>query len=90
MSRADDLAYFSRRYAEEMARGDQAASASIAAIHYDLAHRYSLIVRANECAPAFTPIGSGTRRGAPNAFLPPDSPDERLPDQGRIRLSQNS
>ncbi len=41
MVTAIDRAYFARRALEEIERGERAASATIAAIHYDLALRYS-------------------------------------------------
>ena len=69
MSRADDLAYFSRRFAEEMARGDQAASVSIAAIHYDLAHRYSLIVRADPNKTPPTLVGASKEEPASSVVV---------------------
>lgn len=43
MSRANDHAYYSRRTAEELKLGDQAIDASVAAIHYELATRYSIL-----------------------------------------------
>ena len=43
MSNPDDQTFYSRRIAEEMERGDRAIDAAIAAIHYELAHRYSIL-----------------------------------------------
>jgi hypothetical protein len=69
MSLSGDLAYFSRRFVEEMDLGDQAASASIAAIHYEMAHRYSLIVRAHDGKPALTLVSSSRDRSASDFFV---------------------
>ena len=88
MSRADDLAYFTRRFAEEMDRGDQAASASIAAIHYELAHRYSLIVRANQGNTIVTVASSADRATRHAVRL--DSGPETPPNQVQVPLSQTS
>ena len=88
MSRADDLAYFSRRFAEEMARGDQAASASIAAIHYELAHRYSLIVRANQGNPTMAVASSADR--ATRDVVWPDSGPKTSPNKVQVPLTQAS
>lgn len=43
MSRANDHAYYSRRTADELKRGDEAIDSTIAAIHYELATRYSVL-----------------------------------------------
>jgi len=43
MPDCDDHNYFAQRAEEEMVLGDEAASAAIATLHYELAHRYSLI-----------------------------------------------
>ncbi len=59
MVQSDDQIYFSNRYAEEIECGDQAASAMTAAIHYELAYRYSLIVRGNMVKPALTLVVGG-------------------------------
>ena len=41
MVTAIDRAYFARRALQEIESGERAASATIAAIHYDMALRYS-------------------------------------------------
>lgn len=43
MPHHDDQAYYSKRAVDEIDHGDQAANASVAAIHYELARRYSLL-----------------------------------------------
>lgn len=43
MPRPDDHCYYSRRTAEELERGDQASNATVAAIHYTMANRYSIL-----------------------------------------------
>ncbi len=43
MTRYGNHSYYSRRAAEEIERGDQAIDAAVAEIHYDLAHRYSML-----------------------------------------------
>lgn len=59
MLQSDDHIYFSRRYDEEIENGDHAATAIIAAIHYELAHRYSLIARTNPARPALRLVVGG-------------------------------
>lgn len=56
MSRADDQTYYSRRTADELKRGDEAIDATIAAIHYELAKRYSI-------------LAARSRSGTPKLFL---------------------
>jgi hypothetical protein len=41
MVKSIDRDYFARRALEEIERGERAASATVAAIHYDMALRYS-------------------------------------------------
>lgn len=43
MLQPDDQAYYLRRAEEEMDRGDQAIGPAIAALHYELSYRYSLL-----------------------------------------------
>lgn len=43
MTNSDDRAYYAGRILEEMERGDRAADPAVAAVHYELAHRYSLL-----------------------------------------------
>ena len=43
MSHETNRAYYARRAAEEIAVGDKADGSSIAAIHFELAYRYSLL-----------------------------------------------
>lgn len=50
MPRSDDHTYYSRRTLEEIAQGDGAADATIAAIHYELAHRYALLAAGKSVA----------------------------------------
>lgn len=45
MLRADDHAYYSRRAAQEIEWGDRAIDAAIAALHYELSKRYSILAR---------------------------------------------
>lgn len=60
MSRPDDRAYYSLRTAEEMERGDQAIDAASAAIHYELAKRYSILAAPSGTkAPKFTLVDGG-------------------------------
>ena len=75
MSKSDDHSYFTRRFAEEMERGDQAESASIAAIHYELAHRYSLIVRASPPTASLTLVGGSQQPSHAHLFF--ESEDQR-------------
>lgn len=43
MSRRDNSSYYSFRAVEELQRGDQAVSATVAAAHYELAYRYGIL-----------------------------------------------
>ncbi len=43
MSRFDDRTYYSSRADEELEHGDVAATGSVAAVHYELAYRYSML-----------------------------------------------
>ena len=43
MPRTDDRSYYSRRTAEERERSDQAISAIVAAVHFELATRYAIL-----------------------------------------------
>ena len=43
MLRSIDKVYFARRAVEEIERGEQAANAALAAIHYEMALRYSML-----------------------------------------------
>ncbi len=57
MVKSIDRDYFARRALEEIERGEQAASAAIAAIHYDMALRYSNLAADEPAAsPALTLI----------------------------------
>lgn len=42
MSSTDDYDYYVRRSEQEIDQGDRAVSAAVAAIHYELATRYSI------------------------------------------------
>jgi len=53
MVKSIDRDYFARRAREEIERGEQAANAAIAAIHYDMALRYSNLAAQ---APAEKPV----------------------------------
>ena len=65
MYRNRDHSYYSRRAAEEMERGDQAADATAAAIHYDLAHRYSMLAaRPTAGIPELTLVNGGKKSSA--------------------------
>ena len=50
MPRSDDRSYYSRRTYEEVAQGDGAIDATVAAIHYELAHRYALLAAGKSVA----------------------------------------
>ena len=66
MSRRDDHAYYSRRTAEETVRGDRASDANVAAVHYELARRYSVLAAKTGIAkPRSTLIKRATERSAP-------------------------
>jgi hypothetical protein len=43
MRHSDDPDYYTVRTIEEMERGDQAVNSTIAAVHYELAFRYSVL-----------------------------------------------
>jgi excinuclease UvrABC nuclease subunit len=63
MPRPDDHGYYSRRAADEVERGNRAANAAIAAIHYELAQRYSrLAAKSGMAPPKLTPIDGGKRQ----------------------------
>ena len=52
MSETSDRSYYSRRAEQERALGEQARDPAVAAIHFDLADRYSLLA---EGIPALKP-----------------------------------
>ena len=68
MSQTDQYAYFAQRFAEEMTCGDEAASATAAAIHYELAHRYAMIVKTSPKAPNLMLVVGGNDRSMPDIF----------------------
>jgi len=43
MLQSIDKVYFARRAVDEIERGEQAANAALAAIHYEMALRYSML-----------------------------------------------
>ena len=52
MSYPDESAYYWLRAAAELERGDQAPTATIAAVHYELAYRYGVAaVHASDSKP---------------------------------------
>ena len=55
MSQLDDNAYYIRRIAEELERSDRAPNENVAAVHRELARRYSkLVAQMGARKPRFT------------------------------------
>ncbi len=50
MSVLNDRSYYSRRTDEEIASGDKAVNSTVAAIHFELAHRYALLAAGKSVA----------------------------------------
>ncbi len=50
MPRCNDRSYYSSRTSQEIAQGDCSADATVAAIHYELAHRYALLAAGQSVA----------------------------------------
>lgn len=46
----NDRSYYSSRTSQEIAQGDCSPNATVAAIHYELAHRYALLAAGQSVA----------------------------------------
>lgn len=65
MTRRDDHAFYWLRAAEELRRGEQAADATAAAVHYELAYRYGLLAaQTGTERPELTLVASGSAQVA--------------------------
>lgn len=65
MLHPNDQIYYLRRAAEEMDRADQAINASVAAIHYELANRYSMLAaQSGTQAPRLMLVSGGENQRA--------------------------
>lgn len=59
MRHHDDQGYYAARCAEEMERGELAASEAVAAIHFELAYRYSVLANGPSIVPQLTLVHGG-------------------------------
>ena len=64
MSNQSDRGYYARRAFEERRLGDAAAHAGAAAIHYELAYRYSVLVNQASAGRFIPTLIDGGRGGA--------------------------
>ena len=68
MKRQDDQLYFTGRVRDEIDRGDQARNSSIAAIHYELAYRYSLLCAKARPGPRLSLVSENPKPVAARLF----------------------